>query len=90
MLSRELAAAYTGVSLRQFDEECAQKLWPASVPRGGVGSRKPRKQFDRLDLDATVDGVLKGMANARHASQNKLGDFEARRQSARLRRRKNG
>jgi hypothetical protein len=57
LLSRELAAAYVGVSPDLFDDEVKAGLWPDGRPRGR-GSIKPRKTWDRRQIDAVLDDAL--------------------------------
>src|SRR3954468_9658161 len=48
-LSRELAAAYVGVSPNLFDQEVKAGKWPKGTRRGPRGKRIT---WDRRDLDA--------------------------------------
>jgi len=51
-LSRELAAAYVGVSATLFDQEVAAGKWPAGERRGAKGGRVT---WDRQALDLRSD-----------------------------------
>lgn len=48
-LSRDLAAAYVGVSPGKFDAGVIDGTWPQAIEDGG------RRLWDRLMLDAAVD-----------------------------------
>ena len=52
MLTREMAAAYVGVSVDVFDDEVRAGQWPAGRPRGAKGGRLT---WDRKLLDAAED-----------------------------------
>ncbi len=59
-LSRSLAAAYLGVSVRTFDEEVAAGRWPAADRRGAKGGSLT---WDRILLDRYAD-IRAGLALA--------------------------
>jgi len=90
LMTRHHAAYYTGVSLRQFDKECAAKLWPSPIKRGEPESLKPRLTWDKGDIDRVIDAVLKGDSATPVATRDESDDFASRREAARLRRSKNG
>lgn len=51
-LSRDMAAAYVGVSVDTFDDEVRKGIWPKGRPRGPKGGRLT---WDREVLDAISD-----------------------------------
>src|SRR4051794_20502310 len=54
-LTRELAAAYVGVSPNVFDMEVAAGVWPRPTPRGAKGGLPT---WDRVELDRRSDAAL--------------------------------
>ncbi len=54
-LTRELAAAYVGVSVSVFDDEVRQGVWPPPRRRGAKGGKHT---WDRLLLDRASDALL--------------------------------
>lgn len=87
MLTRELAAAYAGVSLRMWDMEVAEKIWPAPLPRGKVASQNPRLTWDRHQIDRAIDNMMNsGCTRSETKEAEHLDDWENRRKRAKDRR----
>jgi hypothetical protein len=87
LLTRELAAMYLGVSLRQFDQECEDGMWPKAIDRGKVASKNPRKTWIREKLDYTIDNDLTYSGKRKvESNDNSLDDFERAAKAAHARR----
>ena len=76
LLTRDLAAAYVGVSPSLFDLEVQRGTWPPPIPRSVSNrSRNPRLTWDRLALDRRLDGASTTAPNG----VTTVDDWEARR-----------
>lgn len=76
LLTRDLAAAYVGVSPSLFDAEVKRGVWPQPLRRSVEGrSNNPRLTWDRVALDRRLDGDFDAAPNAKHITD----DWEARR-----------
>jgi hypothetical protein len=87
LLTRDLAAMYLGVSQRQFDQECADGMWPKAIERGKIGSKNPRLTWIREGLDYTIDNDLTYNGKQKvQSNDNNLDDFERAAKAAHARR----